>query len=821
MRTYPIGNGTLAPRIPREFAALMDALQIRGANTDALLELGESDWEKLLEFCDLAHLTLPLAQVGSTGFPAWVVRRLEQNVADNALRFERVRASYKEAAAALEDAGVTFVVLKGFTQSPEYVKDPRLRLQSDLDLYCPKEQIAKAYSALEKISYKSGGDTDYRFADHVPTLSRSENWKWRGNAYDPEMPVSIELHFCLWNESVSSITVPETEQFWNRRVIRRVDEIVFPALSRVDHLSYFALHILRGVLAGDWLVHHLHELATFIHEHAEDQDFWQAWEGSQNSRSRNLEVISFALAEKCFSCILPEVVRARIDSLPAAQKGCIERFGGSALEVMFRRTKDGKLLQLLLMESWATRQAVVRRAIIPTVSNGPHSAGISIKNRRVQSTSNLSPYLAYSIHLGDRLLSNLYATSGFLAHGLRLWLDHRALRTEFWLFIAVSFFFDLGLSSYFFLFNLFLIARGYSEAQLGLLTGALAAGNLVGAIPAGWLIQRAGLRRALMGCLVVTPAIFAARAMLPLFPLQVMLAFAAGTTLSLWAVCISPVVAKTTSEKQRPFAFSVLFSVGIGVGALGGLVGSRMPGWLTSIPLHFHLPAPDELTLIASCLFAALGVIPATALTESRPTIAARASPLFSPSLRRFLPAAALWGLVAGSFSPFANVFFAVHVHLPLRQIGNIFSVSQLVQVGAVLCAPLIFRWLGVKNGIVTAQFATALCFVVLALSSRSIVSSSVYVALTAFQWMNEPGLYTMLMSIVPEEQRGGASASMTFSISGAQLVAATAAGWAYTRFGYPAVLVVIALIAIVAAGLFGAVPQRRMTTAQTCAAES
>ena len=61
----------------------------------------------------------------------------------------------------------------------------------------------------------------------------------------------------------------------------------------------------------------------------------------------------------------------------------------------------------------------------------------------------------------------------------------------------------------------------------------------------------------------------------------------------------------------------------------------------------------------------------------------------------------------------------------------------------------------------------------------------------------------------------------MTFSISGAQLVAATAAGWAYTRFGYPAVLVVIALIAIVAAGLFGAVPQRRMTTAQTCAAES
>ena len=80
MRPYPIGNGTVSPRIPREVAALLEALQMEGSNTDALLAMDEDDWRRLLEFCDIAHLALPLAQMDMAGFPDWVVRRLEQNV---------------------------------------------------------------------------------------------------------------------------------------------------------------------------------------------------------------------------------------------------------------------------------------------------------------------------------------------------------------------------------------------------------------------------------------------------------------------------------------------------------------------------------------------------------------------------------------------------------------------------------------------------------------------------------------------------------------------------------------------------------------------
>src|ERR1700740_919135 len=148
MRPYPIGNGSLAPRMPAEFAALMDALQFRGANLDALLQLERRCWEKLLGFCDSAHLALPLAQVASNDFPPWVLRRLEKNVADNTLRFERVKASYVEAADTLQTLQIPHAVLKGFTQAPGYVKTPRLRMQGDLDLYVPQERIPEGLEGL-------------------------------------------------------------------------------------------------------------------------------------------------------------------------------------------------------------------------------------------------------------------------------------------------------------------------------------------------------------------------------------------------------------------------------------------------------------------------------------------------------------------------------------------------------------------------------------------------------------------------------------------------------------------------------------------------
>src|SRR5947209_4391411 len=141
MHSLPNAAGWLALDIPRGLAALMAAFQLRDKDYAILKTLSHQEWVDLLAFCDLAHLTLPLARLQPDCLPAWVAERLQTNISDNARRFQRVKNTYNEAAEVLRRAEVPFVVIKGFTQTPDFVEDPRLRSQSDIDLYCPAEHI--------------------------------------------------------------------------------------------------------------------------------------------------------------------------------------------------------------------------------------------------------------------------------------------------------------------------------------------------------------------------------------------------------------------------------------------------------------------------------------------------------------------------------------------------------------------------------------------------------------------------------------------------------------------------------------------------------
>jgi Uncharacterised nucleotidyltransferase len=440
MRPYPIGNGTLSPVVPRYFAALMDALQLRGSTADSLARLKREDWEELLAFADRAHLTLALAQLNFSNIPAWVAHRLGKNLADNALRSKRVLATYVEAADALRRADVPHLVLKGFTQAPQYVKHPRLRMQSDLDFLCPTNDIPRAQTALEAIGYKPVEEHDFRRADHIPALTRTGNWKWMGNMYDPEMPVSIELHFCLWNEQASLIEAAEVEGFWSRRETRALDHVTFPALQPVDQLGYLALHVVREIIWGESIVHHVHELAVFLDAHADDHQFWTEWERMHSPRVRSFEAIAFWLAQVWFSCEVSDAVRGQIESLPPEQKTWLNQFGGSPLEGMFRRNKDGRLLQLMLTESWTSRRTVFHSAIgMPSISKILRRY-VSFRRQRNSEGVDADGPAAYSLYVAGRLVSDLRATMTFMMHGVLLWFSGRQIRAQFLLFMSASFF---------------------------------------------------------------------------------------------------------------------------------------------------------------------------------------------------------------------------------------------------------------------------------------------------------------------------------------------------------------------------------------------
>ncbi len=389
-------------------------------DTTSLEKLTDKEWTSLLDFCDVAHLTLPIAQLPMNGFPNWVVERLTTNLADNALRFERVQATYREVADALGRAGVEHIVIKGFTQSPDYVRDPRLRRQSDIDIFCPPESIDAATGALNAIGYKaSDAEISYAMADHDATLVRPGDWRWRNNLFDPEMPLGIELHFCLWNERVSHIGVPDTSLFWERRTTREVNGLSFPCLSSVDHLAYFTLHILRNLFLGDWIVHHVRELAFFLHSRADDESFWQTWSQTHSPSLRSIEAIVFYYARAWFDCRLHPLAAGEIEILPSARRSWLQRFAGSALELMFEQNKDFLWLQLSLLSSRREKLRIVGRTLIPSNILPINSPYIRMHNKRLLPPGESPLWRQYISYLISRAATHCRVNMATLTRGLR------------------------------------------------------------------------------------------------------------------------------------------------------------------------------------------------------------------------------------------------------------------------------------------------------------------------------------------------------------------------------------------------------------------
>jgi len=280
------------------------------------------------------------------------------------------------------------------------------------------------------------------------------------------------------------------------------------------------------------------------------------------------------------------------------------------------------------------------------------------------------------------------------------------------------------------------------------------------------------------------------------------LAFLAGMVTSAWPVALAPVVAQVTTDKSRPLGFSLVCSSGIGIGILATLAAGRLPGWLSHFDWASTTVASYRGSLLIGCAFVLLAMWPLSQV-KIRPAPAAdRKLHRPSPILIRFLAAIFVWNLATGLFNPFRNVFF-VRMHMPVANIGYVFSSAQLAQVIALLAAPLVFRRFGLTRGISGMQLATGVALLALAAAVAPAWAAVAYTAFMMAQYMSEPGLFTLLMQGVKEGERGNASA-LNFLVSfGGQAIAAAAAGALIARLGYPPVLVAAAIISSGAALLF------------------
>lgn len=406
-------------RVPRFFPPVLSALRLTGADKNGLHELSDAEWHDLLAFCDLAHLTLPLVMTCQSEVPPSVLARAQENIADNKLRVRKIESAYLEIAGAFESAGIEHLVIKGFAQSPEFVDPAEHRMQSDIDLYCPKEFIFAAQAVLTGLGYVGNPTLDKYPADHLPEMTRRQGWQWRGNLYDPEMPPSVDLHFCFWNEATSRLSIPGAAHFWERRILRQKGYFNFPALSTIDNLAFNALHILRDLQRGDWVLHHVYELAWFLHHHAEDEELWDAWTRSHDDSLRALQAISFWLAREWFGCRWNSVIDREAAGIPHPAQQWLKRFSQSPLTGMFSPNKHGVWLHIALLESRRDKLLILGKVLMPLRLPAVGAPGqASTKTRQTRKVWPSQPYPRYLLHLIFRVAFHLRTLPDTLWHGI-------------------------------------------------------------------------------------------------------------------------------------------------------------------------------------------------------------------------------------------------------------------------------------------------------------------------------------------------------------------------------------------------------------------
>ncbi len=790
-------------------AFLLEGLRFQGSRRDHLRDIPDSEWSRTLSDWHVVRLTLPLRRTCGDELPEWVRERIDVFLADNELRFERIKEAYSRAAKVLEQAGAEHVVIKGFSLWPGYTEHPKYRPQSDIDLYCRAETILRAQDAFLALGYTTQPKLGQTSTEHLWSLNPSHSWTWNGNHFDPAIPISLELHFSWWDAATTRIHPQGLEKFWSRRLCRNLGDLSFPALEPADNLAYTSLNLLRNLLNNLPAAEQVYGLARFLHTYADDGPFWQKWCELHHDSLRHLEAVTFLLASEWFACRLSEQAQEEVNRLPLGVHQFFRHFAKSTLSTGFNTAKDGVWLHLDLLASRNDKLAVLFQRIVPVL---PRKPPVIVRDedqgRSVNAPSSCSkPETGWSVKyirwLVERSFHHLLILPLALWHGLHYQLSRRNLGRPFWTFFAASFCFDLGMTMYFFLYNIYLLDRGFKEDFLGWMISAMNIGTIVCSIPAAVLIQRLGIRRSLLTCIATLSAVLAARALLA--PRAAILSFAlfGGGLTTIWAVAISPTIALLTDEQSRPFGFSVVFSSGIGVGILANLAASYLPGFLTHFSPAMSGIRGRQVVLLIAAAIVALGLIPLSRLRIEIPPSSSRKLYPRSPFLLRFLPAVALWSLVTGSLSPLANVYFSQYFHTPLERIGTIFSFSNLFQVLGILVAPVLFKKLGVVPGVASSQLVAALLLGFLAGTSGALPASVIYVVFTGFLWMSEPGMFSLLMTGVAPEERAGASALNFLVISLVQAGAVAATGTSFARFGYPTVLATIAMVGALAAVAF------------------
>lgn len=345
------------------FLTAIQSLNLQEDRRSELRQIPLDEWPELLDRMDRSQITLPFGDRCRDFLPAAVRSRIDRNLADNAQRHERLFQEYCFVTQELEARSIPFVVLKGISHNaPFYTSDARQRPQSDIDLYAPAQFVNRACDALLDAGFTPVSPRNAR-TDHLPPMIRQRNWSWQGNYYDADLPLTVELHFRMWDVESEKIPVHCEGAYWDRRTKLLIQGLEIPVLSQEDRLSYAAMHLLRHLLRGDRRLYHAYELAHFLQCTHQNNALWEQWRLNHEGYPL-IEAVAFRLAVAWFGCSVHPIVRAATEALPSPIHRWFQLFVLSPLSN--EPNKDELILHWSLLRSKRDCYQVLRRRLFPS-----------------------------------------------------------------------------------------------------------------------------------------------------------------------------------------------------------------------------------------------------------------------------------------------------------------------------------------------------------------------------------------------------------------------------------------------------------------------
>ncbi|MGI9351656.1 MAG: nucleotidyltransferase domain-containing protein [Rhizobiaceae bacterium] len=157
-------------------------------------------------------------------------------------------AQYCELKTALDEAGIDFLVLKGFAVAMRYYPKPWLRESNDIDLMVRASDLEAATGALEKLGYQR---TRPNFSVTSQNLSMIR-YKMSGMDFQSSSGSTVEMHWrCIQNAELLDWTYEDVEESLSTFEMANTN---FNALRSDYQLIYLCCHGAKhGWLRFKWL----------------------------------------------------------------------------------------------------------------------------------------------------------------------------------------------------------------------------------------------------------------------------------------------------------------------------------------------------------------------------------------------------------------------------------------------------------------------------------------------------------------------------------------------------------------------------------------